>query len=557
MPTPSDIERTIRRVAADMGASDLANMLVAIAKRESSLKTDAVGDGGKSVGIFQEHEAGRGSGLSKQARMDPVASTKRAIAEIRTVQRANPKADAGTIAILAQRPREDLRAEYRADINAQVTRLGNTAEDQTGTRPAPTGGRRPPSATAQAAQARALQIAQSQGRTRPQSPAATQGQARAQAAAFKGTYVMPVDGVVTNPYGGKQTYSEGKTTGIGTFNNGADIGANAGTVVRAPVGGVVKAVYNTKLDDRAGKRNAEENSGWGGQVIIQGDDGKEHRLSHAQFGSIQVKQGQRVEQGQPTHKVGMSGNATGPHVDWEKWTGGKSEDPLKAPLVPAADGAKAYQAAIARMRQEQQARATAAPEAATESPTPAAATGQATGPADTGATNVGQTANDPLVTTYQQLTAQNASRIQNLRRQMDEYQRELAELQAQKAAGATNVQQRINALSGGTEKPGAGLIGQLTDDIRDLEQVQDQYQVRMATAQATAAGKTLTPEEKAREEATTEKIRVETEALRKRAAGTDISPLERTRHRVPDRCQGGRGRGQGPGPEHPGAAGRA
>ena len=522
MPTAAEVERTIRRVAADMGASDLANLLVAISKRESGLGQNNVGDNGDSIGPFQENVNGRGRGLSREARMDPVASTKRAIAEIRTVQRANPNADPGTIAILAQRPAESLRANYRADINAQVTRLGNSPQAEDGTRPvraASTAGRRPPSAQAQLAQQRAI----SSVRGTPQSPASTAGQQRAMNLAFKGTYVMPVDGQVTNPYGGKQTYSEGKSSNIGSFNNGADIGAKAGTPVRAPVGGVVKSVYNAKNDDRAGKRDAEENSGWGGQVVIQGDDGKEHRLSHAQFGSIVVKPGQRVEAGQATHKVGMTGNATGPHVDWEKWTGGKSEDPLKAPLVPAAAGAQAYAQAMARMREQDQAQAQAAP-----AETPAAA------PAATGATNVPDTS--PLISHYQTRQQEIDAAIAAKQAEIDAYRNELIGTSAGPAGPVGPIGQTEGRPVQGLDKTNPQRFDQLTrekgliqtaeQEIRDLQQERSETGAKLAQAQVVAQKETLNPEEKAQFEAKTEQIRLQNEQLRREIAGT-VDPLKK------------------------------
>ena len=99
--------------------------MVAIATKESGLKPDNPGDydrGGvsHSDGVFQENDGGRGKGLSVAQKRDVPASTKRAIAEIRATQKKFPDADLGTIAIRAQRPREDLQPGYRAEINAML-----------------------------------------------------------------------------------------------------------------------------------------------------------------------------------------------------------------------------------------------------------------------------------------------------------------------------------------------------------------------------------------------------------------------------------------------------
>lgn len=49
---------------------------VANAWAESSLNPNAVGDAGKSVGLFQLHEAGVGHGMSVEARRDPATNAR-------------------------------------------------------------------------------------------------------------------------------------------------------------------------------------------------------------------------------------------------------------------------------------------------------------------------------------------------------------------------------------------------------------------------------------------------------------------------------------------------
>ena len=135
-------------------------------------------------------------------------------------------------------------------------------------------------------------------------------------------------------------------------NVGVDIsGAREGTGVVAPVSGEVVKVYQS-----AGVGNADENGGWGGMVLLKGNDGYFHRLSHLQQGSVGVKAGDQVRAGQPVAKVGATGNTMaggkGPfvHVDWEKFqtkTGNPDDrktmtfaDPTLAGTTGAAGGTR-------------------------------------------------------------------------------------------------------------------------------------------------------------------------------------------------------------------------
>jgi hypothetical protein len=54
-------------------------------------------------------------------------------------------------------------------------------------------------------------------------------------------------------------------------------------------------------------------------TLLKGDNGYFYRLSHAQPGSVSARPGQRVEQGQYLQRVGVSGNTTGAHLDYEKF----------------------------------------------------------------------------------------------------------------------------------------------------------------------------------------------------------------------------------------------
>jgi hypothetical protein len=68
----------LRAVMERNGATGfLTKVMVAGALTESSGNTDAVGDGGHSIGIFQLHDQGLGHGMTAAQRRDPDLSTRR------------------------------------------------------------------------------------------------------------------------------------------------------------------------------------------------------------------------------------------------------------------------------------------------------------------------------------------------------------------------------------------------------------------------------------------------------------------------------------------------
>jgi hypothetical protein len=63
---------------------------------------------------------------------------------------------------------------------------------------------------------------------------------------------------------------------------------------------------------------------------------------YAHLSAVDVKVGQRIEQGQRLGAVGSTGWATGPHLHFEFQVGGQHQDPLsiaKAGDTPMLDGA--------------------------------------------------------------------------------------------------------------------------------------------------------------------------------------------------------------------------
>jgi murein DD-endopeptidase MepM/ murein hydrolase activator NlpD len=96
-------------------------------------------------------------------------------------------------------------------------------------------------------------------------------------------------------------------------HNGVDYGAPKGTPVRAVGDGVV---------DFAGWR-----SGYGNVVEMQ--HGNSRSTLYAHLSRIDVRKGQRAEQGQRLGTVGSTGWATGPHLHFEFRVGGQHQDPLR------------------------------------------------------------------------------------------------------------------------------------------------------------------------------------------------------------------------------------
>jgi murein DD-endopeptidase MepM/ murein hydrolase activator NlpD len=94
---------------------------------------------------------------------------------------------------------------------------------------------------------------------------------------------------------------------------GVDYGAPTGTPVRAVGDGVVAF---------AGRQN-----GYGNVVQLQ--HGNERSTLYAHLSRIDVKKGQRIEQGQRLGAVGSTGWATGPHLHFEFRVAGQHQDPLR------------------------------------------------------------------------------------------------------------------------------------------------------------------------------------------------------------------------------------
>ena len=95
-------------------------------------------------------------------------------------------------------------------------------------------------------------------------------------------------------------------------HKGTDLAAPSGTPVRTVGDGVVTF---------AGVQN-----GYGNVVYI--DHGNKHETVYAHLSTVEVKQGQKISQGDEIGAVGSTGWATGPHLHFEFRVAGEQVDPL-------------------------------------------------------------------------------------------------------------------------------------------------------------------------------------------------------------------------------------
>jgi len=100
-------------------------------------------------------------------------------------------------------------------------------------------------------------------------------------------------------------------------HNGVDYGAPQGTPVWAIANGVVTF---------AGWSN-----GYGNYICVKHENGYESRYGHLQ--RMVVQKGQRVKQRQKIGTVGMTGIATGPHLDFQLLIAGKNINPLGVKML--------------------------------------------------------------------------------------------------------------------------------------------------------------------------------------------------------------------------------
>lgn len=114
---------------------------------------------------------------------------------------------------------------------------------------------------------------------------------------FAQTFLWPVQGRISGRFGNARVYNGQPGAG----HSGMDIAAPTGTPVKAPAAGVVTFanpdLYLT-----------------GGTLVLDHGFGISSNFLH--LSRIDVKVGDRIEQGQVIAAVGATGRATGPHLHW-------------------------------------------------------------------------------------------------------------------------------------------------------------------------------------------------------------------------------------------------
>lgn len=133
---------------------------------------------------------------------------------------------------------------------------------------------------------------------------AVQGRSVSSASRFQGIKLYwPLNGRITSGFG-----KRGKE-----FHHGLDIGAKAGTPIRAALAGTVRfAGYKNRI--------------YGNAVEIVHDNGLVTIYAHNSKNL--VKKGQRVTAGQVIGQVGSTGRSTGPHLHFELRIDNQAVDPL-------------------------------------------------------------------------------------------------------------------------------------------------------------------------------------------------------------------------------------
>lgn len=125
---------------------------------------------------------------------------------------------------------------------------------------------------------------------------------RADADDFNGGFVAPLDTWRVTSRWGAQRILNGTPA---RPHYGIDLGAAAGSVIRAPADGLVTLAEPDLHFE-------------GGLTLI--DHGQGLITAYLHQSRIDVRPGERVSQGQPIGRVGATGRATGPHLCWRmKW----------------------------------------------------------------------------------------------------------------------------------------------------------------------------------------------------------------------------------------------
>ena len=133
---------------------------------------------------------------------------------------------------------------------------------------------------------------------------------------FTAGFIEPSSGPITGVYGSQRFYN-----GVPKSPHyGIDYAAPTGAPVIAPAGGIITLVHNDMFYS-------------GGTLILDHGHGLSSTFLH--LSQILVAQGQRVTPGMLIAKIGASGRATGPHLDWRmNWLDQRIDPQLVLQTLP-------------------------------------------------------------------------------------------------------------------------------------------------------------------------------------------------------------------------------
>ena len=114
---------------------------------------------------------------------------------------------------------------------------------------------------------------------------------------FLAGFRKPAEGRISGVYGSRRVYNGTP----GRPHYGLDIAAPTGTPVYAPASGVVKLVHDDMFYS-------------GGTLVIDHGHGLTSTFIH--LSEVLARPGEHVDSGELIARIGASGRATGPHLDW-------------------------------------------------------------------------------------------------------------------------------------------------------------------------------------------------------------------------------------------------
>ena len=142
---------------------------------------------------------------------------------------------------------------------------------------------------------------------------------------FAAGFAWPITGRISGVYGSQRFYNGEPSRP----HYGVDVAAPVGAEVRAPAAGVVTLAEPDLFYS-------------GGTVII--DHGHALSSSFLHLSEVLVGPGQRVARGELIARVGATGRATGPHLDWRmNWRDARVDPQLLAGAMPPAPSAPVAQ----------------------------------------------------------------------------------------------------------------------------------------------------------------------------------------------------------------------